>query len=56
MKRLALLLAALATFSAHADTLLVLNKSDAALAFVDPVSLKVLSKIPTGEAPHEVGR
>src|SRR5215212_9146602 len=38
----------------RADTLLVLNKRDAALAFVDPAALKVLSKIPTGEGPHEV--
>jgi YVTN family beta-propeller protein len=53
MKRavLALLLFA---FAANADTLLVLNKGDATLSFVDPVSLKVISSIPTGEAPHEV--
>jgi YVTN family beta-propeller protein len=37
-----------------AATLLVLNKSDATLAFVDPASLQVLQKIPTGEGPHEV--
>ncbi len=43
-----------ATFAAKADTLLVLNKRDATLAFVDPVTLKVLGKVPTGEAPHEV--
>lgn len=35
-------------------TLLVLNKADATLAFVDPTSLKVMAKIPTGEGPHEV--
>src|SRR5205823_11727663 len=35
-------------------TLLVLNKADATLAFVDPASLQVLSKIPTGNGPHEV--
>ncbi|HYS52806.1 MAG TPA: YncE family protein [Thermoanaerobaculia bacterium] len=34
--------------------LLVLNKADATLAFVDPVSLQVTSKIPTGNGPHEV--
>jgi DNA-binding beta-propeller fold protein YncE len=39
---------------ARADTLLVLNKRDATLAFVDPVAMKVLGKIPTGEGPHEV--
>lgn len=35
-------------------TLLVLNKADSTLAFVDPASLQVLAKIPTGNAPHEV--
>jgi YVTN family beta-propeller protein len=35
-------------------TLLVLNKADATLAFVDPSTLKVMSTIPTGEGPHEV--
>ena len=35
-------------------TLLVLNKADATLAFVDPATLKVVSKIPTGEGPHEI--
>lgn len=39
---------------AAADTLLVVNKRDAALAFVDPATLKVLGKIATGEGPHEV--
>jgi len=38
----------------RADTLLVLNKRDAVLAFVDPAALKVLARIPTGEGPHEV--
>ena len=40
--------------SLRADTLLVLNKRDATLAFVDPASMKVVAKIPTGEGPHEV--
>lgn len=40
--------------SLRADTLLVLNKRDATLAFVDPAAMKVLAKIPTGEGPHEV--
>jgi len=35
-------------------TLLVLNKVDATLAFVDPASHKVLARVPTGEGPHEV--
>jgi len=34
--------------------LLVLNKSESTLAIVDPVQLKVLDRIPTGEAPHEL--
>jgi YVTN family beta-propeller protein len=53
MKRLtfALLLAAL---TARADTLLVLNKSDATLSFFDPATLTTLATIPTGDAPHEV--
>ena len=38
----------------RAETLLVLNKRDATLAFVDPASMKVVTKIPTGEGPHEV--
>lgn len=40
--------------NATADTLLVVNKGDATLAFVDPVTLKVIAKIATGEQPHEV--
>lgn len=39
---------------ARADTLLVLNKRDATLAFVDPATMKVVGKISTGEGPHEV--
>jgi len=35
-------------------TLLVLNKADSNLAFVDPASLQVIARIPTGNAPHEV--
>ena len=35
-------------------TLLVLNKADSNLAFVDPSTLQVMAKIPTGNAPHEV--
>lgn len=34
--------------------LLVLNKSEASLAFVDPASLKVIGRVATGEGPHEV--
>jgi DNA-binding beta-propeller fold protein YncE len=35
-------------------SLLALSKSDHTLAIVDPVSLKVLAKIPVGQDPHEV--
>jgi len=35
-------------------TLLVLNKTDATLAIVDPVTNAVVAKIPTGDGPHEV--
>lgn len=34
--------------------LVVLNKEDATLVTVDPASGKVLARVPTGEAPHEV--
>jgi YVTN family beta-propeller protein len=34
--------------------LLVLNKSDSTLAIIDAATLKVLARVPTGEAPHEV--
>lgn len=34
--------------------LLVLNKSESTLAIVDPATLKVVARVPTGEAPHEV--
>lgn len=34
--------------------LLVLNKSENTLAIVDPSTLKVLARVPTGEAPHEI--
>jgi YVTN family beta-propeller protein len=39
---------------AQAAELLVLNKSDATLAFVDPASGKTLGTVATGEGPHEV--
>jgi DNA-binding beta-propeller fold protein YncE len=34
--------------------LLALSKTDHTLAIIDPVSLKILSKVPVGEDPHEV--
>jgi YVTN family beta-propeller protein len=43
---------------AHAQTpspaLLVLEKSDEKLAIVNPASLKVVARVPSGAAPHEV--
>jgi DNA-binding beta-propeller fold protein YncE len=34
--------------------LVVLNKSDANLAIIDPASMKLVGKVPTGYSPHEV--
>ena len=36
------------------ETLLALSKRDHTLAIVDPVSLKILAKVPVGNDPHEV--
>lgn len=36
------------------EALLALSKQDHTLAIVDPVSLKVLAKVPVGNDPHEV--
>lgn len=40
--------------SAPTLTLLALSKNDHTLAIVDPVSLKVIAKMPVGTDPHEV--
>lgn len=58
----ALLLVALASASlearaqggAAAGQLLVLNKAEATLAFVDPATMQVVARVPVGEGPHEV--
>jgi YVTN family beta-propeller protein len=50
---LAAILLAAAQYVSAAQ-LLVLNKADATLAFVDPASGKVATTIPTGEGPHEI--
>jgi YVTN family beta-propeller protein len=51
----ALLLAAkLPAAEKRTPALLVLNKEDATLAIVDPQDGKVVGRVPTGEAPHEV--
>src|SRR6516225_12184548 len=36
------------------ESLLVLSKHDHTLAMVDPATLKVVTKMPVGEDPHEV--
>ncbi|MDP8983373.1 MAG: YncE family protein [Acidobacteriota bacterium] len=50
--------AAVIAVAAAAETpstaLLVLNKEEGALAIVDPVSGKVVGRVPTGEGPHEM--
>ena len=35
-------------------SLLVLNKDESSLAIIDPATKKVVARIPTGEAPHEI--
>src|ERR1700733_14504917 len=35
-------------------TLLALSKADHTLAIVDPVTLKVVARVPVGDDPHEV--
>ena len=40
--------------SASHASLLALSKTDHTLAIVDPVTLKVMARIPVGEDPHEV--
>jgi YVTN family beta-propeller protein len=37
-----------------ADSLLVLNKDDAAMVIIDPATGKVTAKVPVGEGPHEL--
>jgi DNA-binding beta-propeller fold protein YncE len=53
MKRIAIALL-LTALTARADTLLILNKSDATLQFVDASSFETLGSVATGEGPHEV--
>jgi YVTN family beta-propeller protein len=54
MKRLLLLLLLFFSSAVQAATLLVVNKADATLSFVDAAAMKVVATIPTGEGPHEV--
>src|SRR3990172_5689042 len=48
---LALLIAS--PFAARADVLVVLNKSDHEAPLVDPATLEVLARLPTGRGPRE---
>ncbi|HXG65274.1 MAG TPA: beta-propeller fold lactonase family protein [Blastocatellia bacterium] len=55
----ALVLSALLALSATAEepagpALLVLNKSESTMAIIDPATLQVVARVPTGDAPHEV--
>ena len=34
--------------------LVVLNKADSTMAIVDPITMKLVGKVPTGDSPHEV--
>lgn len=43
-----------ATGIAQSPRLLILNKTEATLAIVDPASGAVLGRVPTGDGPHEV--
>ena len=52
--RLVFLLLPILTTAAHAQTLLVLEKSDKSMAIVDAASLKVFARVPAGEDPHEI--
>lgn len=54
MKTFAAMLVLCATAQVFAAELLVLNKSDATLSFVDPMNGKTLATIATGEGPHEI--
>jgi len=38
----------------HADSLLILSKGDLTLSIVDPATLKVIARMPSGPDPHEV--
>ncbi len=42
------------TESTPSEALLILSKTERSLAIVDPVSLKVMARVPVGPDPHEV--
>jgi YVTN family beta-propeller protein len=57
MKRallLGLVLGSFASLSNAADRLLVLSKAESKLAIIDPATLEVIARVPTGHSPHEV--
>ena len=43
-----------ATSQTPSPALLVLEKEDKSMAIVDPATLKIVSRVPVGEDPHEV--
>lgn len=49
----ALILISVSNFFAK-ETLVVVNRDAAAVQIIDPITMKVLATIPTGESPHEV--
>jgi DNA-binding beta-propeller fold protein YncE len=51
---IALAAAAVPAAQSSGPQLLVLNKTDATLAFVDPSSGRVTGTVPTGDGPHEL--
>src|ERR1700753_1105461 len=52
----AMMFVAATTISAQTPSpaLLVLEKSDNAMAMVDPASMKVVARVPAGTDPHEI--
>jgi YVTN family beta-propeller protein len=50
----ALLLAPGFTAAQSGSLLLVLEKSDSSLAFVDPANLQIVARVPSGPDPHEI--
>jgi YVTN family beta-propeller protein len=50
----ALFMTPMAAQSSSRPLLLILNKSDNTMVAVDPATLKVVSRVPTGNGPHEV--
>jgi YVTN family beta-propeller protein len=49
-----LVIAQSAFSAAGSGSLLVLNKAENTLAIIDPATFKLLARVPTGEAPHEL--